>query len=587
MKNKLSLVLVSVFVVASAGSVGAAQANHDAVSEKPSAAMSGNWTQIQKISGTTGYECFGASVSIDGDTALIGAWESSGGPGKAYVYIRNGGTWTQQAELQSPDPVSNGMFGETVCLVGDTALIGARESPPGRVYVFTRSGTAWTLQATLEPSDGTQNDSFGTEISMMDDTVVIGDWMQNDQTGSAYVFVRDGTTWSQQAKLVATDGVIDDGFGAVISYENNTAVISACQNPNKAGAVYVFVRTGSVWTQQAKLIPSDSVAGDSFGQGIAVEANTALIGAAQFMAPGKVYVFQRVGMTWTELTSFTSSQPQANDLFGQPIVLDGDTAFIGATGESMMMGGVYVFTRNATDWTQIARLTPSDPSQLQMFGLSISLDADTAIIGAMGDQSFRGAAYLFSTNVNQDPIADFTWTPTSPYAIQTASFDASASHDPDGAITLYEWDWNHDGIYEESQTIPTTTHVWNSSGDYQVTLRVTDDDAAVTTITKTITIKPLDFDIEITGGFGIHVRFINHEPINITSLPVQIIVTGGILNKININQSSTIDILTGETPTGLKVTCMGLGPIHIGVDAADHQKTATGTQILFFTLIKT
>jgi hypothetical protein len=145
-----------------------------------------------------------------------------------------------------------------------------------------------------------------------------------------------------------------------------------------------------------------------------------------------------------------------------------------------------VFTRNDTSWTQQAKLFASDGAGGDWFGYSVSLDGNTALINAPLNDG-TGSAYLFVRG-NQQPIADFTWTPQNPPPGQTITFDASASHDPDGYITLYEWDWNNDGSYDESHSSPIATNSWSQVGNYPITLRITDDDNATDTDTKIVTV---------------------------------------------------------------------------------------------------
>jgi hypothetical protein len=147
-----------------------------------------------------------------------------------------------------------------------------------------------------------------------------------------------------------------------------------------------------------------------------------------------------------------------------------------------------VFTRTGTTWTQKYKIRASDGAEGDSFGFSISLDGDTALIGAHGDDSLKGSAYVFTKGDENEPprISFFAWTPSTPNANQTITFNASSSVDPDGSITLYEWDWNNDGVYEDSHATPTASHSWSQAGNYPVTVRVIDNDGA--TSTKTITI---------------------------------------------------------------------------------------------------
>ena len=261
--------------------------------------------ELQKLTASDGatYDNFGYSVSLssDGSTALIGArYDDDKGTysGSAYVFTRSGSTWTEQAKLVASDGAASDFFGYSVSLSsdGNTALIGAyydddKGSNSGSAYIFTRSGSTWTEQAKLTASDGAASDWFGCSVSLSSDgsTALVGATGDDDKgtySGSAYVFTRSGSVWSQQAKLVASDGVASDFFGesVALSSDGSTALVGADGDGDKgsdSGSAYVFTRSGSTWTEQAKLLASDGAAGDYFGYSVSLssDGSTALVGA--------------------------------------------------------------------------------------------------------------------------------------------------------------------------------------------------------------------------------------------------------------------------------------------------------------------
>jgi hypothetical protein len=183
------------------------------------------------------------------------------------------------------------------------------------------------------------------------------------------------------------------------------------------------------------------------------------------------------------------------DFFGGSCSLSGDIALIGAAFEDDngdSAGAAYIYERSGTSWTKQQKLLASDGADSDWFGGSVCVQGFTAFITAYGNDDLgveSGSAYVFTGEIsNQPPVADFTWTPQYPYVDQSVLFNASASYDPDGVIVLYEWDWNNDGVYEESSAVATATHSWGSSGEYQVTLRVTDDGDTSMIQTRTITV---------------------------------------------------------------------------------------------------
>ncbi len=376
------------------------------------------------------------ALSADGNTALIGAPLKKVGSniaqGAAYVFVRSGTTWSQQTtpSLLASDGATNDEFGYAVALSGDgnTALIGAyaknvgSNTYQGAAYVFVRSGTTWSQQTTpsLLASDGAGSDLFGWSVALSadGDTALIGASGKSSDKGAAYVFVRSGTTWSQQTtpSLLANNGAANDLFGAsvALSADGNTALIGAYFKNSNKGAAYVFVRSGTVWSQQTtpSLLASDGAAGDRFGYAVALSADgtTALIGAySKSSLKGAAYIFVRSGTTWSQQTtpSLLASDGAAGDSFGYAVALsaDGNTALIGASGKNSYKGAAYVFVRSGTTWSQqtTPSLTASDGAANDFFGYAVALSADgnTALIGAyaknVGSNTYQGAAYLFAT----------------------------------------------------------------------------------------------------------------------------------------------------------------------------------------------
>ncbi len=324
---------------------------------------------------------FGSSVAIDGDTIVVGARgedgsststaaapnEDSEDSGAVYVFTRVGSTWSQQTYLKASNAETADQFGNSVAVHGDTIVVGAYEedgssastaSTPnddavdaGAAYVFTRNGSGWTQQAYLKASNAEESDWFGNSVAIDRDTIVIGANQEagsststaaapNDAAlyaGAAYVFIRSGATWSQQAYLKASNAGAFDRFGAPVDVYSTTIVVGAFGEdgsvtstvgaPNdfakNAGAAYVFVRSNSTWSQQAYLKASNADPGDEFGTSIAVETDTIVAGAvsedggitASALAPnnlalnsGAVYAYARSGSNWTQ-TSYLKTAP--------------------------------------------------------------------------------------------------------------------------------------------------------------------------------------------------------------------------------------------------------------------------------------
>ncbi len=321
------------------------------------------------------------------------------------------------SELLANDGAPADQFGDSVALDGDTALIGARldddhGSGSGSAYVFTLDGTAWTQQQKLTPADAGPGDVFGDSVALDNHTALIGASSDADnglESGSAYVFTLDGTAWTQQQKLIPSDGDSREHFGDSVALDGTTALISASLDANngpQSGAVYVFTFDGTSWSERQKLTPADATPGDHFGHSITLDGNTALIGSRfdddKGNASGSVYVFAFDGTIWTQQQKLTAADGEPGDSFGRSVVLKGNTALIGAPlddDNGNNSGSAYVFTFDDTIWSQQQKLTATDGASEDEFGSSIALDGNMALIGAPESDAEgvdSGATYLFS-----------------------------------------------------------------------------------------------------------------------------------------------------------------------------------------------
>lgn len=351
---------------------------------------------------------FGGNVAVSGDLAIVGASgddDNGANSGSTYVYVRVGAAWNEETKLVASDGVAGDNFGRAVAIDGDTVVIGAAAS----AYIFVRSGTTWTQQAKLVALDGGfWGSGFGQSVSISGDTVLVGNWVDNVQTGSAYVFVRTGTTWTQQAKLIASDSTINALFGWTVSVSGETAVCSSDRDDDmgeKAGAVYVFVRNGTIWTQQAKLTAADGANLDFFGAYVSLSGETLLASSQNDddngTDSGSAYVFVRNGTTWTQQAKLTASDGALGDSLGWSLALSADTALIGANlddDKGMNSGSAYVFVRSGATWSEEAKLTAPDGVEMGFFGRSVGVSGDVLISGASGHSdngAFSGSAYVF------------------------------------------------------------------------------------------------------------------------------------------------------------------------------------------------
>lgn len=386
---------------------------------------------------------FGSSVAISGDTAIIGAYGANvgGNPlGAAYVFVRTGGAWIEQQKLVAADGASGDFFGISVAINGETAIVGARfddlgaGTDQGSAYVFVRSGSTWTQQQKLTAANAVNNDRLGWSVAVNGETAVVGAIGTNSARGSAYVFVRNGTVWAQQQQLTATAGSVNDFFGLSSAISGETIIVGA---PNAAGvsslqgAAYVFVRNGSVWTQQQKLAAADGASADGFGTSVGISGETAIVGAPRDdigarTDQGSAYTFVRNGTTWSQQQKLTAADGAGSDLFGQSVAISGETVIVGANFADVTatnQGAAYTFVRSGTTWTQLQKLLAPDAVANDQFGTVVSISGERAIIGAqsktIAGNVGQGAAYIFATVIPPPPTPTPSPTPTPPPSFNT------------------------------------------------------------------------------------------------------------------------------------------------------------------------
>ena len=371
-------------------------------------------------------DLFGISVAISGGTVVVGVPNDDDdgfNSGSAYVFTRSGTNWNQQSKLTASDAAAGDQFGFRVAIDGETIVVSAvgdDDAGPssGSAYVFTRSGTDWTQQAKLTPPSPAAGDGFGISVAIFGQTAVVGAYHDDDDgtdSGSAFVFTRRGTNWNQQSKLTASDAKELELFGRSVAISGQTVVVGApvelCHDLPGGGSAYVFTRSGTTWTEQAKLKASDTAADDEFGREVAISGGTVVVGALRHDDPdpdsGSGYVFSRSGTTWTEQAELTASDAAADDQFGFSVAIAGQTVVVGVRSEDPDLGGgpllsagsAYLFTRSGTTWTEQVKLTASDADAGDQFGFSVATSGNAVVIGAIGDRDAgfsTGSAYVFT-----------------------------------------------------------------------------------------------------------------------------------------------------------------------------------------------
>lgn len=260
----------------------------------------------------------------------------------------------------------------------------------------------------LLASDGLPGDFVGVSVSISGDAAIagaVGDDDQGVNSGSAYIFEQAGNVWAQTAKLMASDGVANDYFGQSVGISGHVAIVGAYRNDDlgpDSGSAYVFEKVAGVWTEVAKFTPADGAADDWFGYSVAASGSTAFVGARydddRGANSGSVYVFEKVGGVWGQVAKLTASDGAAGDHFGVTVSLAADRAIVGAVGDGSFSGSAYVFDKVGGAWTQSAKLTAADGAADDWFGISVSLRGDVAVVGAYYDDdrgADSGSAYVF------------------------------------------------------------------------------------------------------------------------------------------------------------------------------------------------
>jgi len=499
MKKKIIGIFICMFLIVTTfptvSSLNNKKINMRVNSDNTRSLTQADWFEVQKLlaSDGTNYDYFGRSVSISGDYALIGADCDDSVRGSAYVFMRSGTSWLEVAKLVASDGVDGDYFGFSVSISGDYALIGAScdDSGRGSAYVFVRSGTGWLEVAKLVASDGVGGDYFGFSVSISGDYALIGADCDDSGRGSVYVFMRSGTSWLEVAKLVASDGVGGDLFGFSVSVSGDYAIVGALGDDLASGSAYVFMRSGTIWLEVAKLVASDGSMEDYFGYSVSICGDYAICGEPQDDSfRGSVYVFVRSGTGWLEVAKLVASDGAMVDFFGCSVSISGDYAIIGAVGDDSARGSVYVFVRSGTSWLEVAKLVASDGVDGDYFGYSVSISGDYAISGAPNDDSSRGSAYVFIRNQPPNPMGIDGPDHGKPGVEYTYCINLS---DPNNDSLFVLWDWG-DGIstgwigpYVSGEEV-CDSHIWSKKGTYTISVTVKDIYGATVTVYKEVSI---------------------------------------------------------------------------------------------------
>jgi len=413
------------------------------------------WVQLAELTASDGApgDAFGGSVSISGNTVVVGSPNSNNFRGAAYVFEKPESGWknmTQTAKLTASDG-AYAKFGSSVAISANTIVVGAPCQPVfrdsrkfndflGAAYVFVKPASGWadmTPTAKLTASDGAPGDFMGLSVDISGNTVVVGaNQIDSGGQGAAYVFVKPTDGWrdmTQTAELTASDGAWGSFFGFSVSINRHTVVVGANNawvRGRYQGAAYVFEKPESGWadmTQTAKLTASNASVTSNFGFSVSISGNTAVVGdpdeaVGGIQNQGAAYVFVRPGSGWRDMTqtaeltvaygnadvsliSSTTRQSRNStaDNLGQSVFINGNSVVAGAPGHNYGTGAAYVFLKPAGGWKPTsrfdARCIATGGNRGDALGQSVSTTGSTVLVGAnlatVSHNSQQGAAYVF------------------------------------------------------------------------------------------------------------------------------------------------------------------------------------------------
>lgn len=432
-------------------------------STRYSVALEATVNDYLKASNTRSNARFGCAVAISGSTLVVGSREESSNAtgvngnqsdtslpaaGAAYVFVRSGSSWRQEAYLKGGSFAPSEAFGTSVAISGNTIAVGApgELSNAGAVRIFVRTGATWTQQALLRasilrPDDGVYGSGarFGASIALSGDDLVVGapeepsaaTGVGGDPTnvaapgaGAVYAFTRTGTVWTQRAYVKSAHTAPGSRFGTAVAYASGTLAVGSELGPsvNRGGAVYLFTKNGVSWIAGPWVEASNASRDALFGTAVALSPSGGRLAVGAEREPsgargiggdqddtsadgaGAAYLFRKTGAAWTQEAYVKPSNTVAAMHFGHALSLAETTFAVGAWGESsgangfngaqsdvsrQSAGSVYVFTLRGASWTQTRYVKASNPGNVAFFGdaLALSPANDALVVGALGEKS--------------------------------------------------------------------------------------------------------------------------------------------------------------------------------------------------------
>jgi len=463
------------------------------------------------------------ALSADGNTLVSGGPLDNNQIGATWVFTRSNGTWSQQGlKLVANDSVpTNQGVGQgaqvAVSADGNTLITGGflDNGNSGADWVFVRNNGQWTQQGPKLVGSGNSGSLQGSNgISADGNTGIVGGSNDNGGLGAAWIFGRSNGVWNEQGpKLVASDTVTSfscpshQGVSVAMSGDGNTALVGGTGDSGCMGAAWVYTRSGTTWTEQAKLAGTGSLSaspaqGDTQGVSVALsfDGNTAAVAALNDNGgQGAVWIFTRSGAQWTQQAKLVGSNINGSNNPSVPNTLiarlsaDGNTVIFGRSWDSNSLGAAWVFKRVNGNWIQQGdKFTGSGAvstggAPLEGRGVALSGDASTAALGGPGDNGGVGAAWVLVQNVaNHFSIS----APAMAIAGSAFNFTVTALDPNNSPATGYSGTV-HFTSSDPAAALPADATLASGVGMFPVTLHtagtqtITATDSAVSSLTGT------------------------------------------------------------------------------------------------------
>lgn len=350
----------------------------------------------------------GNAVSLNGPRVLVGAKgrdEVGFRSGAAYLFERRNTGWVETAKLVPSSAAIEDEFGDAVAQNDDCLLIGARGADAtgtnsGSVTVFEEIGGTWLETQVVLPAGLQSGVRFGDQLSVDGDRAVIsaeGDGQMGTNAGAAYVFERIAGVWTEQAKIVGSDSAAGDAFGHAVWVSGDRIIVGAQNHdgaaPN-AGAAYIFELQADTWVETAKLESSDIAAADRFGREVSLDGTRCIIGSETNDAfatdAGSAYIFELAGGVWTQTNQLTPTGGAAGDFFGHAVSIKGNWAVVGAFTSDLAAndaGAVYVYQHDGTTWNEVEIVVAEDPNNGDRYGRGVTISDGLFATGAPVDDT--------------------------------------------------------------------------------------------------------------------------------------------------------------------------------------------------------